>query len=127
VVVAAAWLLPITALGIRLFGLSRLLKTVSRVATTRGNDRVDTCRIGTLAHATANHLPFDLSCLERSLVVTWLLRQRGYACAIVIEAPPRMREFEAHAWVDTAVGAIGERRANAKEIARWPLAASDAS
>ena len=126
-VVAAASLLPITALGIRLFGLSRLLKTVSRVAPTRRSDPVGTCRIGTLAHATANHLPFDFSCLERSLVVTWLLRQRGYACAIVIESAPLSPEFEAHAWVDTAVGAIGESRANATEIARWPLAAAEPS
>ena len=125
--VAAAWLLAITALGIRLFGLSHLLKTVSRVAATRGNDHVGICRIGTLAHATANHLPFDFSCLERSLAVTWLLRQRGYACAIVIESAPRRPEFEAHAWVDTAVGAIGESRANATEIARWPLAATEPS
>ena len=77
-----------------------------------------------LVHAAANRLPFTSSCLERSVVVTWLLGRRGHRCALVIESPLEVRPFQAHAWVDTADGPIGQGRGRRRKSRGGPCRSS---
>ena len=78
-------------------------------------------RLGVLVNAAADRLPFTSSCLERSVAVTWLLGRRGHRCGAGDRIAARVRPFQAHAWVDTADGPIGQSRGPAAEIARWPV------
>lgn len=119
-IVAALCLVPLTMLGVRLFGLSSMLSMLERVAPRRSNTSVQSVRIGALVNAVADRLPVRASCLERSVAVAWLLRRHARACALVIESKV-VPTFEAHAWVDTPDGPIGAREPGATELARWPL------
>jgi len=107
-------------------GLRLALSLVRRGAgRRRDNTKVGARRLGTMIHATADWLPLESSCLERSVALAWMLVRRGHACALVVESAAMPPSFHAHAWVDTADGAIGQRRdAPAVEIARWNLSAS---
>ena len=127
-VLAAAALMPVATLGVRLFGLGYALEVLRRrsvVAPARLEVRP--VRLGALVNAAADRLPFTSSCLERSVAVMWLLGRRGHRSALVIEAPLGLRPFQAHAWVDTAEGPIGQSQGPAAEIARWPVPRSTAS
>lgn len=120
-VLTAAGVLPLAKIVLRACGLPAALGIAARMPRCRRQRwNVTAGRLGALVHAAAAQLPFRCSCLEQSIAVTWLLRRRGDACALVIDAAPTVGPFEAHAWVDTAEGPIGKTQAVA-EIVRWQL------
>lgn len=47
-------------------------------------------------------------CLERSLVLAWLLRRRGIVASLRIGVQHDDREFRAHAWIECGGVAVGE-------------------
>lgn len=121
-VLAAAVLLPLAIVVVRLFALGRVLDVLRRRASRPPRSvHIQPIRAGLLVHAVAERLPFHSSCLERSVVVAWLLCRGGHRCALVIETPVAVRPFQAHAWVDTADGPIGNSHGPAAEIARWAM------
>jgi len=50
--------------------------------------------------AAARHLLFRPTCLERSLVLWWMLRREGVAAELRVGATKDAGRFEAHAWVE---------------------------
>jgi hypothetical protein len=50
--------------------------------------------------AASRHLIFRARCLERSLVLWWLLRRRRIPAELCIGASKQTGNFEAHAWVE---------------------------
>jgi hypothetical protein len=57
-------------------------------------------RIAHLEAVTASNLFFRTSCLEQSLVLCRMLRQRGMNADLRIGARKEANRFEAHAWVE---------------------------
>jgi len=53
-----------------------------------------------LEAAAARHALVHFNCLERSLVVWWLLRRRGIRAELRIGARKEQKSLEAHAWVE---------------------------
>jgi len=56
--------------------------------------------IARLEESTAQRLPFRSSCLEKSLVLCWLLERRGIEADLRIGGRKEEGIFEAHAWVE---------------------------
>jgi hypothetical protein len=56
--------------------------------------------IARMQAAAARNLFFHPNCLERSLVLRWLLRRRGIDAVLRIGARKDSERFEAHAWVE---------------------------
>jgi len=56
--------------------------------------------IARLEDGAARHLVLRTNCLERSLVLCWLLRRRGIGGQLRIGARKQGGRFEAHAWVE---------------------------
>jgi transglutaminase superfamily protein len=58
--------------------------------------------------AAARHSPFPGTCLERSLALEWLLKQRGIVVQLKIGVRKAGGEFKAHAWIERDGQAIAE-------------------
>jgi len=58
--------------------------------------------------AAARNLFFRPNCLERSLVLWWLLRRRGIPAELRIGARKDAQKFEAHAWVEYGGSAVNQ-------------------
>jgi Transglutaminase-like superfamily len=54
-----------------------------------------------LEASASRHLFFRANCLERSLVLWWLLARRGVPAELRIGARNQAGSFEAHAWVES--------------------------
>jgi hypothetical protein len=64
--------------------------------------------IARLVGIAAAHVPLDVACLHRSLVLWRLLRGRGIPCVLRLGAGTGGGAFEAHAWVECAGVALNE-------------------
>lgn len=64
--------------------------------------------IARLVGIAAAHVPLDVACLHRSLVLWRLLRRRGISCELRLGAGTTGGPFEAHAWVECAGVALDE-------------------
>lgn len=108
VVLEAAAALTATYIGLRLIGFRRWKTALARfvpaaagrtVSTDRGT--VDSAReITRMEQSAARHLFLRTNCLERSLVLWWLLEKRGMAADLRIGVRKDAGHFEAHAWVE---------------------------
>jgi hypothetical protein len=104
----AAAALTITWVGLRLTGFRRWKSIISRLAlgtapnSSACNDGLlHSARvISRLEESVARHLFIPSNCLERSLVLWWLLRVRGISADLRIGARKEADRFEAHAWVE---------------------------
>jgi hypothetical protein len=110
-VVTSAALLPVIALGLRVLGLSRVLQLLGRpVAPARGED-IDVERIALLVSMAASNLPFEPTCLTRSVLLQWLLRRCGRDGALRIGVRrPGESQLSAHAWVECDGVPVGDPR-----------------
>jgi hypothetical protein len=81
--------------------------------------------VSALVCATATHLPWQVSCLEKSLAIAWLLARRGGACDLVLGVKAEGLPFEAHAWIELD-GQPSEPMpaGDWRSIARWPIPAA---
>ena len=69
--------------------------------------------IARLVGIAAAHVPLDVACLHRSLVLWRLLRGRGIPCELRLGAAGTAGgAFEAHAWVECAGVALNEGAAH---------------
>lgn len=104
----AAAALAVTWAGLRLAGFRRWKSILARLAPGPGpiSPACDTGLlvparlISILEESVARHLFFRSNCLERSLVLWWLLRMRGISADLRIGARKEADRFEAHAWVE---------------------------
>jgi hypothetical protein len=98
---AAAWL-PVFSPSLRLLGLSRFQRLLSRSSPARGALLSDAPpqTLGRMVNIAANHVPWRVSCLERSLLLWWLLKRRGIAGDLKIGVRFAGEALDAHAWVE---------------------------
>jgi hypothetical protein len=115
----AAALLPVIALSLRIRGFratqTSLLRYLPRPnhspqeqPTISKND-LDHCRLtARMVDAATRHAWLSSTCLEKSLVVWWLLARQGIGSQLRIGARKVDAKFEAHAWVECEGVAISE-------------------
>ena len=104
----AAAVLVATKAGLRAVGFRRwkalLVRLTSRLdGSTAAADpvRIETAQeIARIQEAVFRHLTFRVNCLERSLVLWWVLSRRGIPAGLRIGARKQAGRFEAHAWVE---------------------------
>ena len=64
--------------------------------------------------------PYRPNCLQRSLVLWWLLRQQGLGSEFRIGARLRDGVFEAHAWVERNGRVLNDRQDIGEQFAPFP-------
>jgi hypothetical protein len=106
-VLEAAGALVATWVGLRVVGFHRWKPVLGWF--TEGARQMNTAdsavlgaagAIARFQEAAARHLFLRTNCLERSLVLCWLLERRGIAAQLRIGARKEKGRFEAHAWVE---------------------------
>jgi len=105
-------LLPLVTLLLRIRGYRATERTLrGRLGPPAGSGEAAAELAGTASRmvlAAARHSIFPSTCLERSLVLWWLLARRGVASRLRIGVRKSGEKFEAHAWVERDGVAIGE-------------------
>ena len=66
--------------------------------------------LGRLVNMAANHSPFVINCLPRSLVLWGMLRRAGLAADLRIGVQTAAEGFMAHAWIEYCGQAVSEDR-----------------
>lgn len=107
-VLLAFFLLPPTALAIRLSGYRSAWKMLARVTRLRPTHPCDTdarqmaqAEVMTrLVEAAAQHSFFFCSCLTRSMVLCWFLRRQGVHAELHFGVGLKGESMESHAWVE---------------------------
>jgi len=107
-VLEAAVALTATWVGLRVFGFRRWKRVfgwfaAKMVRRARAADTAPLGAAGAIARfedAAARHLFLPTNCLERSLVLCWLLERRGIDSRLRFGARKQGGRFEAHAWVE---------------------------
>jgi hypothetical protein len=99
-----------TRIGLRVGGLRRWKELLVRLAPLRtagpsaalsGQPDMNVARrVAAIQEAVTRHLPWQASCLEKSLVLWWQLGRSGIAAEMRIGARKEAGRFEAHAWVE---------------------------
>ena len=106
IVLVAAGTLLATRIGLRIFGFRtywRFLGSFGRGPAEKfaSGESIGKARaIATLQSSAERHLFFLPNCLERSLVLQWMLRREGIAANMRIGGRKQGARFEAHAWVE---------------------------
>lgn len=106
IVIEALAALTATWLGLRLAGFRRWKSVLKWLAPSlrEGNNNpvaISCARvILRMESAAARNLFFRPNCLERSMVLWWLLMSRSIAAELRVGARKDAQTFEAHAWVE---------------------------
>jgi len=112
IVVELAAVLLATRAGLRIAGFRRWQNLLARYTPAHLSQRegkelagrelvpASAQAIAILGEAVAHHLPFQPTCLEKSLALWWLLRRHRIQANLRIGARKDAEVFEAHAWVD---------------------------
>jgi Transglutaminase-like superfamily len=117
ILLPAALLFPLITLSLRLRGFratERWLHSAlgkPAVAPLSADAASHIQMVSRMVLAAARHSFFAATCLERSLVLWWLLARRGIASQLRIGVRKTGDKFEAHAWVEYDGAAIGEPEA----------------
>jgi Transglutaminase-like superfamily len=105
----AAVLLPLISLSLRLCGFRSTQASLKKHITSAASKRHDstdlakaerTALIARMVRGAADRSIGGATCLERSLVLWWLLERQGIASSVRIGARKIGPKFEAHAWVE---------------------------
>ncbi|HEY9851465.1 MAG TPA: lasso peptide biosynthesis B2 protein [Leptolyngbyaceae cyanobacterium] len=115
----ALFLLPLTALWIKFWGFKSLYSTMGRASCKYNSQLIPvdasgvcrsqadiTVRMVSIASRYGFYRP---NCLQRSLVLWWLLRTQGMESDLRIGVRKRAGRFEAHAWVEYAGKVLNDR------------------
>jgi len=116
VFVEAGILLPLLRVSLRMRGFRATQRTLQKSlgggksGSNAEPAKADSCSkiISRMVLAAARHSVCSTSCLERSLVLWWLLARQGIASQLRIGVRRTGEKFEAHAWVERDGAAIGE-------------------
>ena len=113
--IQAVVMLPLTVLGLRLFGFNRWYAGLSRLTKGRFNsifvpNKKDLLgkkqKVATIRRTlrfmrlAVRHGLYGGNCLSRSLTLWWLLRRQGITSDLRIGVRKSEGQFEAHAWVE---------------------------
>jgi hypothetical protein len=136
-ILRALVLLPITEIGLRVMGFRRCKETIENLFVTE--DRSQTLQSATPFEMAAKitravrsaelHGLASPNCLERSLVLWWLLRRGGIEGELHIGGRKSGPRFEAHAWVELAGKVLNDSPDVHRHYARFdaPIAAAEAA
>jgi hypothetical protein len=106
IVVEAGVALTVTWAGLRLAGFRRWKAALAWLTPSSignspsGSSLESACVIARMESAAARNLFFHASCLEQSMVLWWLLRNRSLPVELRVGARKHGERFEAHAWVE---------------------------
>ncbi len=104
VLLRMTFVLPLTALGLRVLGFGRVYAALERLSRQAGPPSEDETRqVRRARHMiryTAKHGLYRGNCLSRSLVLWWLLRRQGIESDLRIGVHRDGKDFDAHAWVE---------------------------
>jgi hypothetical protein len=124
IVVQAAALLPGVWVALGTLGLQRsaaLLRWISpRRSEPEDASVAEALRIAKLIGMAARNTPAPNNCLRRSLVLWFLLRQRGIVAELMIGARKSDGEFQAHAWVQLAGTVLNDTQDVAARFPPFP-------
>jgi hypothetical protein len=123
--VAALFLLPLVALGLRLLGLKRLQSLLAgRLPLTPAQpaSHETAANMALAINRAAYHGLYRANCLQRSLLLWWLLRRRGIDSQLRIGVRRTPNRFEAHAWLEVDGRVVND---NPKVISRFAVFAED--
>ena len=135
-ILRAMVLLPLTEVGLRVFGFRRWRELIEQFS-------LQTCALQVagpaiqleMAERTVRavrsvelHGPAKPNCLERSMTLWWLLRRDGIAGEIHIGARKNGSRLEAHAWVELDGKVLNDSAEVHNHYARFdaPIAAAEA-
>jgi hypothetical protein len=107
ILLQAAALLPVVALGRRALSVKRFQAALSPASPAgsgmvcdRASGLMEVLRVAWLVQTAADRGPLRANCLERSLVLWAVLRRRGIDCDLRIGARKQGERLEGHAWVE---------------------------
>lgn len=120
-----AWLLlQGVALALRFLSFQRIYGFLERTSPpaslATGDERLPTDQVRGLVYlvnGAATHNLFPITCLQRSMVLWWLLRRRGIASELRIGVRKEQGQFAAHAWVEHQNLALNDRADIGREFA----------
>jgi hypothetical protein len=134
-ILRASVALPLTSLGLRVFGFRRWKELIERFSSPRSTPvasqpsvQLEIARRAVRAIQSAElHGPATPNCLERSVVLWWLLRRDGIVGELHIGARKTGAQFEAHAWVELAGQVLNDTVEVHKHYARFdaPIAVTE--
>lgn len=134
VILRAALLLPLTEIGLRLFGFRRwkeliekfFLPAASLPSLPSDLQRETALRAARAVRSVELHGPTQPNCLERSMTLWWLLRRDGVDGELHIGARKEGGRFEAHAWVELGGQVLNDSTEVHHHYARFdaPIAAA---
>jgi len=109
----SAVLMTLAAAGLRLFGLRRVYRWVSRHGPRRKSaqsapDAAFARLAETGVRRAARPLPYA-TCLPQSLTLWWLLERRGVQCDLRLGVRKEGGDLMAHAWVEVEGVALNDR------------------
>jgi hypothetical protein len=133
-ILRAGLILPLTEVGLRLFGFRRwkeLIEKFSLPAHLPQSLPTDlqcqtALRTVRAVRSVELHGPTTPNCLERSMVLWWLLRRDGVDGELHIGARKEGSRFEAHAWVELGGQVLNDGAEVHQHYARFdaPIAAA---
>jgi hypothetical protein len=103
--VQAMVLLPLASVALRLWRFQLIYKSLKE-ATSLQEDKAqeeslpEAQRTARMVDAAAHRVPYDATCLRRSLVLWWLLRRHGIDSRLRIGVRREKEGIVAHAWVE---------------------------
>jgi hypothetical protein len=107
-ILRATWVMPLTRIGLRLFGFWRWKELIERfLLSTRfprplpaSAENQSVLRTVRAVRSVELHGLTDPNCLERSMTLWWMLRREGIEGELHIGARKQDGSFKAHAWVE---------------------------
>jgi Transglutaminase-like superfamily len=135
-ILRAALTLPLTEIGLRLFGFGRWKELIekfsmpARLPQSLPDDlqRETSLRAARAVRSVELHGPTHPNCLERSMTLWWLLRRDGIEGELHIGARKSGSRFEAQAWVEMRGQVLNDSAEIHTHYARFdaPIAAAEA-
>jgi hypothetical protein len=96
----ALFLLPATALALRVVPLRTLLAWANRASSAQPADKAPADRIAHMVAAAAHHGPYRASCVPQSLVLLWLLGRHDIRGELRHGVKKSNGTVAAHCWVE---------------------------
>jgi hypothetical protein len=133
-ILRASLVLPLTEIGLRLFGFRRWKVLVEKFFLSTQPpkfqppevQREAALRAARAVRSVELHGPIHPNCLERSMTLWWMLRREGVNGELRIGARKQDGNFEAHAWVELDGQVLNDGADVHQHYARFdaPIAAS---